>query len=101
MRCPEGVDGQCFFQKHASAGIDAELLKLVPDDGDKSISVDNLDGLIALVQAGVLEIHIRGSTIDDLEEADRLVFDLDPGPGVDLEGRGRGRARGARAARAR
>jgi bifunctional non-homologous end joining protein LigD len=38
--------------------------------------------LIALAQAGALEIHIRGSTIDRLEEANRLVFDLDPGPGV-------------------
>ncbi len=82
LRCPEGASGQCFFQKHASAGIDAKLLKLVPDDGDKSIAIENLDGLIALVQAGALEIHLRGSSIERLEEADRLVFDLDPGPGV-------------------
>jgi bifunctional non-homologous end joining protein LigD len=51
-------------------------------DGDKAISVDGLDGIIALVQAGVLEIHTRGSSIDHLEDADRLVFDLDPGPGI-------------------
>jgi bifunctional non-homologous end joining protein LigD len=82
VRCPDGASGQCFFQKHASAGIDVEHLKLVPDDGDKSIAIDNVSGLISLAQAGVLEIHIRGSSIDHLEEADRLVFDLDPGPGV-------------------
>src|SRR5262245_64331149 len=44
------------------------------------MSVNDLDGVIALVQGGVLEIHVRGSTIDHLESADRLVFDLDPGP---------------------
>lgn len=83
LRCPEGAGHQCFFQKHASAGIDAKYLKLVPDDGDKSIAIEDLGGLVALVQAGALEIHLRGSSIDRLEEADRLVFDLDPGPGVD------------------
>ncbi len=83
VRCPEGATGQCFFQKHATAGVEAKFLRLVPEpDGDKSIAVDDLDGLIALAQAGALEIHIRGSTIDRLEEANRLVFDLDPGPGV-------------------
>ena len=82
VRCPEGADGQCFFQKHARAGIPAEHLHLVPEKGSQIISVDDLDGLIALVQGGVLEIHTRGTTIDDRERADRLVFDLDPGPGV-------------------
>lgn len=80
VRCPEGAEGQCFFQKHARAGIPTEHLHLVPEKGDNIISVDDLDGLIALVQGGVLEIHTRGTTVDDRERADRLVFDLDPGP---------------------
>jgi bifunctional non-homologous end joining protein LigD len=82
VRCPEGASGQCFFQKHARAGIPTEHLHLVAEKGDKIISIDGLDGLIALVQGGVLEIHTRGTTIDDRESADRLVFDLDPGPGT-------------------
>jgi bifunctional non-homologous end joining protein LigD len=82
LRCPEGASGQCFFQKHARAGIPTEHLRLVPEKGDKIISIEELDGLIALVQGGVLEIHTRGTTIDDRENADRLVFDLDPGPGT-------------------
>jgi len=83
VRCPDGASGQCFFQKHASAGIDAKHLTSVPDDGDKSIAVDSVEGVVSLAQAGVLEIHVRGSSVARLEEADRLVFDLDPGPGVE------------------
>ena len=82
LRCPEGASGQCFFQKHAAAGISTDHLNLVPEKGDKIISIDDLDGLLSLVQAGVLEFHTRGTTIDDRENADRLVFDLDPGPGT-------------------
>jgi bifunctional non-homologous end joining protein LigD len=83
VRGPDSATGQCFFQKHASAGIDTKHLKLVPDDGDKSIAIDSVHGLVSLAQAGVLEIHLRGSRVEHLEEADRLVFDLDPGPGVE------------------
>jgi bifunctional non-homologous end joining protein LigD len=82
LRCPEGVSGPCFFQKHATAGIATEHLHLIPEKRDKIIAIDDLAGLIALVQAGVLEIHTRGTTVDDRENADRLVFDLDPGPGT-------------------
>jgi bifunctional non-homologous end joining protein LigD len=82
VRCPEGAMGQCFFQKHARAGIPTEHLHLIPEKGDKIISIDDLDSVIALVQGGVLEIHTRGTTINDRERADRLVFDLDPGPGT-------------------
>src|SRR4051812_4342033 len=83
VRCPDGADGQCFFQKHASAGIDSKHLNQVPDDGDTSIAVNSVAGIVSLAQAGVLEIHVRGSSTDRLEDADRLVFDLDPGPGVE------------------
>jgi bifunctional non-homologous end joining protein LigD len=83
VRCPEGAAGECFFQKHASAGIDRKWLHLVREpDGDHVITIDDLDGLVSLAQAGVLEIHTRGTTADKLETADRLVFDLDPGPGI-------------------
>ncbi len=82
LRCPEGAAGQCFFQKHAAAGVSTEYLHQVTEKGAKIISIDNLDGLLSLVQAGVLEVHVRGSTIEDRDRADRLVFDLDPGPGT-------------------
>jgi bifunctional non-homologous end joining protein LigD len=82
LRCPEGAAGQCFFQKHAAAGISTDHLHLIAAKGDKIISIDDLDGLLSLVQAGVLEFHTRGTTADSLGNADRLVFDLDPGPGT-------------------
>jgi len=82
VRCPDGIQGHCFFQKHAHTGIPGEFLRLVSEKGDKIIAIDDLDGLYALVQGGVLEIHTRGTTIADRERGDRLVFDLDPGPGT-------------------
>ncbi len=85
VRCPEGAvaTGKCFFQKHASAGLDGGRLKLIPQRGEQAlIAVDDLAGLIALAQAGVLEIHTWGTTIDHLDTCNRLVFDLDPGPGL-------------------
>ncbi|MCW5694928.1 MAG: DNA ligase D [Pseudolabrys sp.] len=85
LRCPEGASSQCFFQKHAAAGVSTKHLHEVSEKGDKIISIDDLDGMLSLVQAGVLEVHVRGSTIDHLAKADRLVFDLDPGPGTDWQ----------------
>jgi bifunctional non-homologous end joining protein LigD len=82
VRCPDGAAGQCFFQKHVSAGISPEHLHQVAEKGTKIISIDDLAGLVSLVQGGVLEVHTRGSTVEHLDRADRLVFDLDPGPGT-------------------
>ena len=83
LRCPDGTKGECFFQKHASAGLNDALLRSVIDSKRRQvIAVENLDGLLSLVQAGVLEVHVRGSTIDRLDLCDRIVFDIDPGAGV-------------------
>lgn len=83
VRCPEGTAGQCFFQKHASAGLVPENLHIVTDSkGRQIIAIEDTQGLVSLVQAGVLELHVRGARIDRLDVCDRIVFDLDPGEGI-------------------
>ncbi|MGZ8309542.1 MAG: DNA ligase D, partial [Rhodoplanes sp.] len=82
LRCPNGVGSQCFMQKHAHATFDRRRILALNDDGEEIIAIKNLEGLLALVQAGVLEVHVWGSTIDHIDRCDRIVFDLDPGPGV-------------------
>jgi bifunctional non-homologous end joining protein LigD len=83
VRCPDGTKGECFFQKHASAGLNEKNLRTVIDKNRRQIlAVEDLGGLLSLVQAGVLEVHVRGSRIDRLDFCDRIVFDIDPGEGV-------------------
>jgi bifunctional non-homologous end joining protein LigD len=83
VRCPDGTKGECFFQKHLSAGLAGQTLRIVTDSkGRQLIAVDDLSGFLSLVQAGVLEVHVHGSTIDRLDLCDRIVFDLDPGDGL-------------------
>lgn len=86
VRCPSGSQQGCFFQKHAWAGLtDFVHREMVRDeDGEEEVlHLEDIRGLIALVQAGVLEIHPWGSTMADVERPDRIIFDFDPGEGVD------------------
>ncbi len=83
VRCPDGVGGQCFFQKHAWKGQSKDILEARdPGDDEPIIAIDGLPGLIGLVQGGVLEIHPWGAQLDDLERPDMIIMDLDPGEGV-------------------
>ncbi len=83
VRCPDGVAGHCFFQKHAWKGLSDAVARVpVPGDDEPGLAISDLDGLIALVQAAVLEIHPWGSRAEDAERPDRLIFDLDPGEDV-------------------
>ena len=75
VRAPDGVGGQRFFQKHASAGMSDKIARMKdPEDGEEILFIRDFDGVAALVQYGVVEIHIWGCTIDELETAgpDRL-----------------------------
>ncbi|MET0429993.1 MAG: DNA ligase D, partial [Microvirga sp.] len=82
LRCPGGSQAACFFQKHPWAGLDEAFVRRVAAGEDDAVVIHDLAGLLALVQAGVLEIHPWGSTLADPDRPDRLVFDLDPGDGV-------------------
>ncbi|MHB2263965.1 DNA ligase D [Aliihoeflea sp. PC F10.4] len=85
LRCPTGTAGQCFFQKHAWKGQSKEILTVhekLDDSEEPGIAIDDLDGLIGLVQGGTLEIHPWGASLADIEKPDMIIMDLDPGDGV-------------------
>jgi len=86
LRCPEGAGKQCFYQKHAGPGVLDEFERVrIHEAGGATATylyVDDLPGLIALAQIGVLELHPWGSRVGRLEHPDRLVLDLDPARGV-------------------
>ncbi|HEV2972993.1 MAG TPA: DNA ligase D [Pirellulales bacterium] len=85
VRCPNGVDGTRFLQKHPGAGAPKALrrVRLREKEGMAEYCVvEDVGGLVALAQIAALEIHVWGSRIDAIEKPDRLVFDLDPAPDV-------------------
>jgi bifunctional non-homologous end joining protein LigD len=84
VRCPDGIGQKCFYQKAAWKGIhrSVSVLRNPGEGGEEVLAIHDLDGLIALVQGGTLEIHPWGSTVDDLDRPDRIIFDLDPGPDI-------------------
>lgn len=86
LRCPEGHEEECFHQKHVNETFPQTIHSVpIEEDGQVQphIAIKDLKGLISLVQLGVLEIHPWGSSEEDIDRPDRLIFDLDPGPGVE------------------
>jgi bifunctional non-homologous end joining protein LigD len=85
VRAPDGVGGPRFFQKHASPGMHEKIMRMAdPKDGEELLYIKDFDGLAALVQNGVVEIHIWGAKIDAIEKPDQIIFDLDPDEGLDV-----------------
>ena len=85
VRCPDGSVGKCFFQRHLGQGAPAAVEKIVVPEGKDSadyMMVNDIAGLVATVQMGVLELHTWGSREGKLMQPDRIVFDLDPAPDV-------------------
>ena len=89
VRCPEGYQKGCFYQKHAAVGTPDVLRRVRIREGTGTVKgvgtylfIDGLPGLLALVQMGVLEVHPWGSQVETLERPDRMTIDLDPSPEV-------------------
>ena len=83
VRCPEGIDGEHFFQKHGHGTMPPGIRE---GSADKApyLAIDDLQGLVAMAQMSAIELHVWGSTEADPLHADQLVFDLDPGDGVKI-----------------
>lgn len=89
VRCPQGRAKKCFFQKHdaGSFGDAVHHVAVMEKDGHEEpyLYIDSPEGLLTCVQMGTIEFHGWGARIEDVEKADRLVFDLDPDVGLDFE----------------
>jgi bifunctional non-homologous end joining protein LigD len=85
LRCPEGIEGERFFQKHRShmqipgvATLDPEL-----DPGHAPLMViESAHALAGAAQMGVVELHTCNATADRIDRPDCMVFDLDPDPAL-------------------
>ncbi|SKA35927.1 DNA ligase D [Consotaella salsifontis] len=82
VRCPQGRQKACFFQKHDSGGFPESVRKIPITEKDGStedyLYVSDAAGLVSALQMNALEFHIWGSRNDRIENPDRMVFDLDP-----------------------
>jgi len=88
VRCPQGAQQECFYQRHPRAAAREPIQSITVREKGKPVkylSVDCRAGIIALVQLGALELHTWGSRTPRLECPDRIIFDLDPGPNVGWE----------------
>jgi bifunctional non-homologous end joining protein LigD len=85
VRCPGGQGKPCFYQKHLGKGAPDAIGHVdITEDGETVgyPVIDNLAGLIGLVQMNVIELHPSGAGIEKLGTPDRITFDLDPDEGL-------------------
>ena len=85
VRCPEGYNKECFYQKHANDTVPDTIDRVkIPHGNGPSwyLIAESLPAIVGLVQMGVLELHTWGSKRDKLDRPDRIILDLDPDPSV-------------------
>lgn len=82
VRCPDGIQASCFFQKHAGIGMPESVSKLAKGEEEPFLTIAKREDLLNLAQFGAIEFHAWASTFKNLEKPDMMVLDLDPGPGV-------------------
>ncbi|PUA30195.1 MAG: DNA ligase D [Cellvibrio sp. 79] len=85
LRAPEGVGGEQFFQKHAEHMAIPHIhhLDQALDPGHaRLMQIDNTAALVGCAQMSTIELHTWGSTSDNIETPDRIIFDLDPDPSL-------------------
>ena len=85
VRCPGGQGKPCFYQKHLGKGAPEAIGHIDITEDDETVAypvIEDLAGLIGLVQMNVIELHPSGAGVDKLETPDRITFDLDPDEGL-------------------
>jgi bifunctional non-homologous end joining protein LigD len=85
VRCPDGAEAKCFYQRHLGMGASPGELKTVErarSSKGKYLYLDSKSGILSAVQNGAVEFHTWGASVPGVKNPDRITIDLDPGPGV-------------------
>lgn len=88
LRCPEGIDGECFFQRNPGKGLGADIHSFPFQHKGKRyeyLYIDDEKGLLEVIQMGAIELHPWGAPIDAIDYPDRMIFDLDPAPDLPFD----------------
>jgi len=88
VRCPNGWEKSCFYQKHPDAKVNEviERVKVQESAGATLYMMANsASALVALLQMGALELHPFGSSAPKLTCPDVIVFDFDPADDISWE----------------
>ncbi len=88
LRCPSGIDKQCFFQRNPGRGLGAHVRTFEFKNKGKTFEylyIEDEKGLLEIVQMGGIELHPWGARVDAIDYPDRMIFDLDPAPEVPFE----------------
>jgi bifunctional non-homologous end joining protein LigD len=86
-RFPDGIDANGFFQQQAAGHFPnwIHVVDIPQRSGDgtvRHVVCDDAETLVYLANQAVLEFHVWLSTIDNIDQPDRLVIDLDPPDGI-------------------
>jgi bifunctional non-homologous end joining protein LigD len=88
LRCPEGIEGECFYQRNPGTGLGPDVKPFRWKHKGKSyeyLFIEDEKGLIEFVQMGAIELHPWGARVERIDYPDRLIFDLDPDEGVPFD----------------
>jgi bifunctional non-homologous end joining protein LigD len=86
-RCPNGLRGQCFYQKEKPESMppDTPTKRIQNASGPRKstnyVVGGSLKTQIALVNLGCIPVHVSGSRAKTFPRPDWICFDLDPGSG--------------------
>jgi bifunctional non-homologous end joining protein LigD len=86
-RCPDGMNGQCFFQKEKPPGLppDTPTKEIRNEEGKRKITNYVVGGALetqlALANLGCIAVHVMGGRASSPRQPDWICFDLDPESG--------------------
>ncbi len=81
VRCPDGAEGECFYQRHLTMARSPGSLQTVKRERSSKgayIYATDLKAIVSAVQNGAIEFHTWGATVPDIRHPDRITMDLDP-----------------------